>query len=255
MEVLIYVDEGVVERSKLETPRSLERVIDTDRHPLRLVDRSYLLSEAWEERTRALIMPGGRDVPYSIALKGNANARIRRFVESGGCYIGFCAGGYYGAQRVEFNHGQPLEVVGDRELGFFPGAAVGPAYGPGTFSYDSDEGARASLIRWHGFDSAVGDTRVFYNGGCMFRGADRMSNITVLARYLELPSNPAAIVACTVGTGVAILAGVHPEYSARSFRGATGSLAAVYEQLVPAEQARIAILREIATRAGLAHQE
>lgn len=251
MEVLIYVDDGVVERSKFETPRSLATVIDTDRHPLRAVDRSYFLTDGWEKRTGAVVLPGGRDIPYTTALNGAANTRIRRFVESGGCYLGFCAGGYYGAQRVEFDRGHPLEVVGERELAFFPGEAVGPAYGAGSFSYDSDTGARAAVVSWHGSDSTIGQTRVFYNGGCVFRDADRMPNTTILARYTELPGAPAAIVACEVGAGTAILSGVHPEYSAPSFRSTSGVLASIYEQLSSVEDTRVALLRDLMRRAGL----
>lgn len=251
MDVLIYVDEGVVERSKVETPRAFARIIDTDRHPIKTVTRSYFLTEDWEERAKVIVMPGGRDVPYSLALQGEANARIRRFVEAGGSYIGFCAGGYYGARSVEFDRGQPLEVLGERELGFFPGDAVGPAFGPGTFSYESDRGARAALLTWCDGDRSSDPIPVFYNGGCTFRNAEVMPGTTILARYAELPETPAAIIACAVGSGVAILSGVHPEYAARSFRGATASLAPVYDCLVPAENARRAILRDIARRTGL----
>lgn len=251
MEVLIYVDDGVVERSRVETPRAFARIVDTDQHPIRTVDRSYFLSDRWEETSTVLVMPGGRDVPYSTALHGQANARIRRFVESGGAYIGFCAGGYYGARSVEFDRGHPLEVVGDRELGFFAGAAVGPAYGPGTFSYESDRGARAAVLEWCAAGPTSGRLPVFYNGGCTFDNAEQMPEVEILARYAELPQKPAAIIACTVGAGVAILSGVHPEYSARSFRGASGALATVYEHLISAEDARLMILRDIARRAGL----
>jgi len=36
---------------------------------------------------------------------------IREYVEQGGMYLGLCAGGYYGAQKVEFEVGTPLEVL------------------------------------------------------------------------------------------------------------------------------------------------
>lgn len=53
------------------------------------------------------------------------------FVHSGGSYLGLCAGAYFGCSRVVFEPGTPLEVVGDRELAFFPGIARGAAF-PGT---------------------------------------------------------------------------------------------------------------------------
>lgn len=50
------------------------------------------------------------------------------FVHAGGRYLGLCAGAYYGCARVVFEPGTPLEVVGDRELAFFPGIARGAAF-------------------------------------------------------------------------------------------------------------------------------
>ena len=55
------------------------------------------------------------------------------YVKSGGSYLGLCAGAYYGCARVVFEPGTPLEVVGGRELQFFPGTARGAAFpGQGT---------------------------------------------------------------------------------------------------------------------------
>lgn len=157
------------------------------------------------------IMPGGRDRPYHAALKGKPNALIRRFVEEGGTYIGICAGAYYGCSSVEFDLGFPLEVCEERELKFFPGKAVGPAYGKGTFFYDSEKGARIAKIG--------PDLYAHYNGGCTFEGD--LTHAKILARYLDLPGEPPAIIECSIGKGKALLSGVHfetqlshfPEYS------------------------------------------
>jgi hypothetical protein len=53
------------------------------------------------------------------------------YVSAGGAYLGLCAGAYYACSRVEFEPGGPLQVRGDRELGFFPGVAAGAAYAGG----------------------------------------------------------------------------------------------------------------------------
>ncbi|MBX7067464.1 MAG: hypothetical protein K1X28_09555 [Parachlamydiales bacterium] len=161
------------------------------------------------------IMPGGRDRPYHAALKGRPNTLIRQFVEQGGVYLGICAGAYYGCSFVEFDQGFPLEVCEERELGFFPGKAVGPAYGKGTFAYESEKGARIAKI---GTDKGVFYT--YFNGGCTFVGD--LTHVRILARYLDLPGEPPAIIECPLKKGKAILSGVHieqqlshfPEYSA-----------------------------------------
>lgn len=156
------------------------------------------------KKVSLFIMPGGRDRPYHAALKGIGNAQIRAFVENGGTYLGICAGAYYGCKRVEFDRGYPLEVCEERELAFFPGTAVGPAYGKGTFAYDSEKGARVAKI-----GTANGTFHSYYNGGCFFEGD--YSHVRILARYLDLPGTPPAIIECSIGKGKAILSGVHLE--------------------------------------------
>lgn len=58
----------------------------------------------------AHIVAGGADLAYCAQLNGAGNAVIRRYVSSGGAYLGLCAGAYYACRRVEFEPGGPLEV-------------------------------------------------------------------------------------------------------------------------------------------------
>ncbi len=172
-----------------------------------LVGKHFFNTTEWFEDTQLLIFPGGRDVPYHLALKGKRNQNIASFVHEGGHFLGICAGAYYGSAHIEFEKGGPLEVHGTRELQFFPGTAAGPAYGPGEFCYGSQEGARiAKLLLPNGQFSFA-----YYNGGCAFLGAEQSRE--VLARYADLEGTPPAIIRCIVGKGTATLCGVHPEYS------------------------------------------
>lgn len=150
------------------------------------------------------IMPGGRDLLYHTALQGEPNTRLRQFVEEGGTYIGICAGAYYGCRQVEFDKGFPLEVCGFRELGFFSGKAIGPAFGKGTYTYNSEEGAKIVAL-----ETINGPLYSYYNGGCFFEGD--FSNTRILARFADLPNKPPAILECSINKGKAILSGVHLE--------------------------------------------
>ncbi|MBS0625537.1 MAG: biotin--protein ligase [Verrucomicrobia bacterium] len=158
------------------------------------------------EKVDVFILPGGRDLPYHAALQGPGNAQIRSFVEKGGKFIGICAGAYYGCSQVVFDPGHPLEVCGERELKFFPGSGIGPAYGFGTFHYNSPIGARAALL-----ETEIGVFRAYYNGGCYFEGD--LTDCKILARYGELAGKPPAIISRSIGQGEAILSGVHIEAS------------------------------------------
>lgn len=162
----------------------------------------------WESHTNLFILPGGRDIPYHEALKGEANQRIKKFVENGGAFLGICAGAYYGCQAVEFNRGNELEVLGSRELAFFPGIARGPVYGPESFRYHSEFGAKATLIS-NSFENST--LRSYYNGGCYFVDAERYPHIQVISKYLEVETQPAAIIEIPIGKGKVLLSGVHIE--------------------------------------------
>lgn len=211
MSILIYVDEGAGPRSVRLLIKALKFHNIDQNTTIQRVDRNILSNTNWEETTSLLIFPGGRDIYYHNALKGNPNKKIRNFVEKGGSYLGLCAGGYYGCSHIEFEKGHKLEVIGERELQFFPGLAKGSAYGPNKFHYEDESGSCIAELAWLG-DEELGPASVYFNGGCEFVDADTYPNTTILARYQNLPLLPAAIIQCQVGKGKAILCGAHPEY-------------------------------------------
>ena len=229
-------------------PRAYEYAVET-------TDSEEIVQGGWKDSCRLLVMPGGRDSPYVDRLQGVGNRAIRNFVRNGGSYLGICAGGYYGTSFVEFAKGDPLlEVIGSRELAFFPGMAQGPSF-PG-FHYQTNAGARGANIKLTGAGvellqkhSSEGFEHldVHFNGGCHFippsgenlaaavnsdeastRVTPSESDFQPLATYTELPreinnscsdgasaaDDPLAIVACSLGRGKVILSGVHFEASA-----------------------------------------
>ncbi len=212
MNILVYVDEGAGPQSVRLLFKSLKSLELHQTFNLQRTNARELTHENWEEHACLLIFPGGRDTPYHQLLSGEANRRIRRFVENGGAYLGICAGGYYASEAIEFEKGQPLEVIAQRELKFFPGTARGPVYGLNVFKYEDESGSRAAQLNW--IDAGASrPLSVYYNGGCEFVDASERENTRVIARYADLPDSPAAIVECSVGKGKAVLSGVHPEYS------------------------------------------
>ena len=237
--ILVYTDAGIgaSEKCVLMTLTSLRSAVSF------LTNQPYVIETTTSDdithgrclaSCSLLVMPGGRDMPYVSNLQGRGNLKIKEFVQSGGSYLGLCAGGYYGAAFVEFARGDRyLEVVGSRELAFFPGKAQGPTF-PG-FMYDSNCGAKAARISLT--DTAMklmGSTTAsdsslstFYNGGCHFvphteeitspaeatNCSDGVCSFEVLATYNEAESSPIAITSCQYGVGRVILSGVHLEAS------------------------------------------
>lgn len=186
------------------------------------VTGDMLIKEPWTASCAALVIPGGADQGYCKTLNGEGNRRIRQFVERGGVYIGLCAGGYFGSKRCEFEVGNKLlEVVGDRELAFYPGIARGCAF-PG-FVYHSEKGARAVDLKVDKSVLTAGTVpnvfKSYYNGGGVFVDAPkfREQGVEVLASYTEplavdSSEGSAAVVYCKVGQGAALLTGPHPEF-------------------------------------------
>lgn len=186
------------------------------------VTGDMLLKEPWQSSCAALVFPGGADQGYCRTLNGPGNRRIRQYVEQGGKYIGFCAGGYYGTRRVEFEVGNRLlEVVGDRELGFYPGTSRGCAFT--GFVYHSEKGARAADLAVNKTTLTSGSIpdvlKSYYNGGGVFVDAPLYADqgVEILADYnddldVDAGQGKAAIVYCKVGDGAALLTGPHPEF-------------------------------------------
>ncbi|KAI9669702.1 MAG: biotin holocarboxylase synthetase [Alyxoria varia] len=225
--VLVYSDSG-------STPESIRHTLTTLRkhlhphHAVSTITAKTLLDEPWPNSTALLVFPGGADLPYCRALNGAGNRRIRWYVEGGGRYLGLCAGGYYGSGRCEFEIGRKdMEVVGDRELGFYPGMCRGSAFQ--GFVYDSEVGTRAARVkvRKDRF-AAVGVVpegfRSYANGGGVFVNPEKWKDrgVELLATYedslaVDAGEDPAAAVYCKVGDGAALLTGTHPEFSASNF--------------------------------------
>jgi len=249
MDVLLYFDEGVGKISAASAYHALKSSLHAS-YTVKRVDHQYLRWVNWERHTAALVIPGGRDIPYHRLLSGHSNTKIKAFVEQGGSYLGICAGAYYGCSAIEFEPSSPMEVIATRELGFFPGIAKGPALGYGQFDYHSEKGALAAQIRWQ--QSLL--TSVYYNGGCLFSNPEEHSSVSVLARYTDLEKDSAAIVQCAVGLGAALLCGVHPEICARTLRKHSKidkHITPLLEQFQAAEQSRQELWNALLTHINL----
>ena len=183
-----------------------------------------LLNEPWLPSCAALVIPGGADLPFCRLLNGAGNRLIRSYVQNGGKYIGLCAGAYYASSRCEFMEGDRyMEVVGDRELQFYPGTCRGLAFN--GFKYQSEAGAKA--VKLEVKLSAFRDLHLklsssiesYYNGGGVFVDADRYEregNLEVLASYTDdLDCNSgegkAAVIYRKIGQGAVLLTAPHPE--------------------------------------------
>ncbi|KAK9468968.1 biotin-protein ligase [Lipomyces arxii] len=268
MNVLVYAGPGTSVESVAQCTATLRSLL-SPHYAVLTIDAPTLINEPWPPTTSLLAIPGGADLPYCHALNGEGNAKIVSFVRRGGAFLGFCAGGYYGSSRCEFEENNPdYAVVGPRELSFYPGTDRGTAFA--GFVYNSESGARAvkltvnkaELPEYEESENAKTDYdfRSYYNGGGVFVDADtfKSRNVTVLARYSEqvkVDGGDAAVVLVKVGAGAAILTGPHPEFSPKRLRQTDPNLPVFYKdiirQLTADSQQRISFLKSILTKLGL----
>lgn len=185
----------------------MQRIFEKFGALVELIEARQVIEGSWIENASLFVMPGGADLPYCRFLNGRGNRNISSFVENGGAYLGVCAGGYYAGRRVEFAVGTDLEVLGERELSFFPGSVKGPTFPP--FQYSSSVGMRAVKLSSPFLEESP---VCFYHGGGHFCISESREDVEVLARYSEAEGNPPAIVRCLVERGIVLLSGVHFEY-------------------------------------------
>ncbi|KAK9470975.1 biotin-protein ligase [Dipodascopsis tothii] len=253
MNVLVYAGPGTTVESVAHCTATL-RLLLSPYYSVHHVNATTLCTEPWQSMTALLAIPGGADLPYCQALNGEGNSRIAAYVNKGGRYLGFCAGGYYGSGRVEFEAEDPkYAVVGSRELKFFPGTNRGTAF-PG-FVYDSERGARAAKLRVEGME----DFACYYNGGGLFVDADKYAaaGVSVLARYVDpvkVEGGDAAVVHCRVGRGSAVLTGAHPEFSPKRLKARDDvgpDYATIIEKIRADTDKRLEFMRLMLERLGL----
>ncbi|KAJ9474009.1 Biotin--protein ligase [Pseudozyma hubeiensis] len=248
-DVLVYSGPGVSTSALHHTIKTLRTLLTT--YDVKTVDAKTLALDPWQKGTALVVLPGGRDLPYvselarayarnndgtasSSAPQRSASGQLRDYVESGGSFLGICAGAYYASSHCTFEKGTGMEVDGERPfLRFFPGTCQGTVY-PG-FVYESDKGARIVDVERTDARGEKDQWRCHYNGGGAFMDADRFADqgVEVLARYariqpdelrLEIDLNgpakagrpnyggQAAVVLSSVGLGKALLFGTHPEF-------------------------------------------
>ncbi|KAI2609587.1 biotin-protein ligase [Hypoxylon fragiforme] len=262
LNVLVYTGAGSTVESVKHAIYSLRRLLSPNYAVIPIAENA-LLNEPWAPTCALLVFPGGADLGYCRALNGQGNSIIAQYVRRGGSYLGFCAGGYYGSKRCEFEVGnKAMEVIGSRELAFFPGTCRGGAFK--GFQYQSEKGARAIRVNvvkdaFRGAGLVPEVFTSYYNGGGVFVDSiDGNNDVEVLASYatdidVDGGRDKAALVYCKVGQGAAILTGPHPEFAAANL--SPQHSVEGYDQLIATLQAdddaRTSFLKACLAKLGL----
>ncbi|KAM0246375.1 hypothetical protein ACHAQJ_010245 [Trichoderma viride] len=261
LNILVHTGTGTTAESVRHCMYTLRRLLSPN-YAIIPINETAILKEPWAQTCALLVFPGGADLGYCRVFNGEGNRRISEFVRRGGAYLGLCAGGYYGSGRCEFEVGnKTLEVVGNRELGFFPGTCRGGAFK--GFEYRSEKGARAATIKVEKQtmrDKMPGEFAVYYNGGGVFidMNATGGRKVEVLASYkddldIDGGDEKAAVVLCHVGEGKAILSGPHPEFAPANLNPQpdVAGYSELVDKLAADDKSRISFLKACLAELGL----
>ena len=166
----VFADAGVWH---LGAARSIVEALENRAVRCRVLDRSCLTNELLEP-FEAIVMPGGWSVfQRAAAGKSGLNA-IRGFVESGGIYLGVCAGAYLAAKDVHWEGG-----TYPYPLGLFDGIAEGSL--PEVAAWPKASGVRVKVTAagHHRGIGSAGEGDFHYKGGPRFVGG---THVTVSCR-------------------------------------------------------------------------
>ena len=216
--IYIYADKGSCEECIQQCEKSFYDEL-TDDYQVYRITAAQILASGWQDNTALLVIPGGKAGPYAELLAGKGNDLIRKYIENGGAYLGFCAGAYYASASLEFAKGTSIEVIAERDLALFPGKIIGPALA--TYDYYSESGARAAKILTEGAEPLT----IYYNGGGYFVEPQNYPNINIIASYNNLSKNPAAIIQIILNKGKVILSSVHCEFNSNVLNRVDSTLA------------------------------
>ena len=235
--IYIYNDAGVGEESLNQILKMFSDIPGFTRN-IQTINAEQIINKNWSINTSLFVMPGGADLPYAQKLNGAGNQKIIEYVKSGGSYLGLCAGAYYATSYIEFDKGGKLEVIGDRELKFFKGKAIGPALAP--YDYDSENGSRVAKITTTFSD--LPEATVYYNGGGYFENAENSENTEIIAYYQnEFP----AIIRENYGEGTVILSGVHFEYNPYLLDSKDPHLQKIIPELIYNDTSRLMLIAHL----------
>ncbi|ORX98761.1 biotin-protein ligase [Clohesyomyces aquaticus] len=264
MNVLVYSGNGSTTESVRHCLFTLRRLLSPT-YVVIPVTGDVIIKEPWSASCALLVFPGGADLGYCRTLDGEGNRRISQYVYRGGSYLGFCAGGYYGCSRCEFEvNDKNMAVVGNRELGFYPGICRGLAFA--GFVYHSEAGARAADLKIHrevlpdAPASIPATFKSYYNGGGVFVNAKKLESrgVQVLASYTEdlhvdAGEGAAAVVYRKVGEGHIILTGPHPEFAPTNLTKTPKmpSYSEAIDLVASTDPTRIAFMRLVLRKLGL----
>ena len=229
-----YENDGVWE----EEVKALKALFVTYNWTYEVIDHidinTGILGSGSNRKYKALIAPGGYAYFRELAVTPTGEDNIRNFINSGGNYIGFCAGAYWAADTLSWaefatgnggEYNQPSDYSDtDYNLNLFDGVAKGPF---GWEPWQNGTNPSLQMVNINLNNSTMQSiglpdtTRFFYYGGPVFTNIKtQLPGYEVWANAIAPSGIPAdaktgdgepTIIKYNYGNGTVILFSYHPE--------------------------------------------
>ncbi|KAI8783943.1 biotin--protein ligase [Biomphalaria glabrata] len=214
-DVFVYSGLGSNENGCFHLLNSLKTHLHPDIYKVDLISAEDIIEGSKLTSAALLTFGSGYTTGFVNGLGAKGMQNLRDFVLGGGSYLGLGAGGYFGCDYIEFDKNGPLEKMAERELRFYPGIGRGPVY-PG-FQYGSNKGLHAANITFSTGNFTATFSSMIDGGGAFYPSdppklGSPVTSWTKIAIYTDITDQPTAIVKMEVGSGCAVLSGVHLEY-------------------------------------------
>jgi len=229
-----YEDDGVWE----EEVAALKAMFFNYNWSFKTIDHNDInngeLGDATNRRYKALIAPGGWAAYREVAVNNTGENNIRNFINSGGNYVGFCAGAYWASDIVDWaqtatggggTYNQESDYQNyDYHLDLLDASAKGPF---GWTPWNSGDTASFQIAKINTANPTMNlielpdTTRFFYYGGPFFTDfSSTPDNYEIWASAVvtgnnnpqaNIGENEPTVIKFNYGTGNVILFSYHPE--------------------------------------------
>lgn len=232
MAVLIYNDVGTTRSSVAGFLQEFQNIVFQGT-TVRTTSSEELKRDGWQRTTHLLVFGAGEPTKWTKSLGEKGCSNIFNFINSGGNYLGCCAGAFFASATSVFHELNKEPISRDREIYVFPGKATGPLNR--LENYKDPLASSAELVTFHFSEEVLGGIaldyqeeivegsvfrdynpltltgRLYIQGGCHFECRDATTS-KIAGSYGEPHQGKAAAVLCRIGDGRAWLMGPHIEY-------------------------------------------
>ncbi len=185
------------------------------------------------ERTAAFFLPGASEANYDNKLGADNIARLRKYVEDGGSFMGICAGAYYGCEQIDWFGWDPARhKTKNPRIDFFNYLAAGPIRelltdkrNDPALAAPLSHAAAAHITFNDSFGKIVIAPLLYWGGPRLSPLPGHPQQGTIIAHFNTASDHPPAIIFRQYGKGRVILSAVHAEISGQtiSAMGAAGN--------------------------------